>query len=500
MALEHQGEALAHFSRGFADGHGAGDVGGAVQILGAGIHQQQGAGFGALVQPMGRAIVDHGAVGRRAGDGVEGQVLERAGVGAEAFELAHHLDLVGQAVLSLGGGPVQEAGQGGAVADMGLAGAFDLDRVLAGAGQGAGVGAANDDGARVFQGLEIPGRGLARIDQHPAAFQLGQGGGQGLGRFQANPIAEPAEQFRRDLDWVEEQARRAVGVEDGLAQGQGRADHVAAADIEQPGDGGWRGEHRGLGAAVLQPGAHAQALVDRGLAGKRQGVGHDLGRGLRRARLAPGLVERIDRHRLQSRTGLVGGHAQAVQRFRAVQPGVIADGLASRGGAFQIGRHAALDQVAHFEQGAVHLVAHLQGVAAVDEHRRPVLQDHRRSGRAGEARGPGQAVIGRRQIFVLMLVLMRHQKAVQALGPHGLPDQRHMLGAEGGIGGFIEGLVHRRNLTVRADLRQGRHGLSRPGLSRQTLRTRSPQPPPCVRTRPHSPGSLHPASPGRCFS
>ena len=62
VALQHQGEAFGHLPAGLADGDGAGDVGGAVQILAAGIHQQKGAGFRALVQALGGPVVDDGAV------------------------------------------------------------------------------------------------------------------------------------------------------------------------------------------------------------------------------------------------------------------------------------------------------------------------------------------------------------------------------------------------------------------------------------------------------
>ncbi len=44
MAAQHAGEAVAHFRGGFADRDGAGDVGGAVFILRAGIDQQEIAG------------------------------------------------------------------------------------------------------------------------------------------------------------------------------------------------------------------------------------------------------------------------------------------------------------------------------------------------------------------------------------------------------------------------------------------------------------------------
>src|SRR3990167_4809804 len=40
-------------------------------------------------------------------------------------------------------------------------------------------------------------------------------------------------------------------------------------------------------------------------------------------------------------------------------------------------------------------------------------------GRAGEAGGPGEAVVGRRQVLVLVLVLVRDEEAVQTLGLHG---------------------------------------------------------------------------------
>jgi hypothetical protein len=43
-----------------------------------------------------------------------------------------------------------------------------------------------------------------------------------------------------------------------------------------------------------------------------------------------------------------------------------------------------------------------------------------------------------------MLVLVRHQEAVEALRGHGLADQRHVAGAEGAVGGFVEGLAHGR--------------------------------------------------------
>ncbi len=46
--------------------------------------------------------------------------------------------------------------------------------------------------------------------------------------------------------------------------------------------------------------------------------------------------------------------------------------------------------------------------------------------------------------LVLVLVLVRDEKAVQALGGHLGPDQGKVLAPEGGIGGVVEGLAHGR--------------------------------------------------------
>ena len=72
MALQHAGEAVAHFLARLADRHGAGDVGGAVAILGAGIDQVERAGFEGRIRFRRNPVVDDGAVRPGAGDGVEG--------------------------------------------------------------------------------------------------------------------------------------------------------------------------------------------------------------------------------------------------------------------------------------------------------------------------------------------------------------------------------------------------------------------------------------------
>ena len=65
MAAQHAGETVAHFRRWFADRDGAGDVGGAVLVLRAGIDQQQIAGRDPPVGLAGDAVMHDGAVRTR---------------------------------------------------------------------------------------------------------------------------------------------------------------------------------------------------------------------------------------------------------------------------------------------------------------------------------------------------------------------------------------------------------------------------------------------------
>ncbi len=83
-------------------------------------------------------------------------------------------------------------------------------------------------------------------------------------------------------------------------------------------------------------------------------------------------------------------------------------------------------EILDFKNGPVGLFARLQGIAAVGVQERLVHEDDRRAGRAGEARYPGQALIGVGQVFVLVLVLVRHDETVKAHPLHLGPEQRHM--------------------------------------------------------------------------
>jgi hypothetical protein len=123
------------------------------------------------------------------------------------------------------------------------------------------------------------------------------------------------------------------------------------------------------------------------------------------------------------------------------------------------------------EQGLVRLGLGLHRIAAVDEDRRLVHQHHARPGRAGKAADPGQPLIGVGQVFVLVLVLVRDQQAVEALLGHLGAEQRQVLGPEGRIGGFVECLAHDCSLSLLPSREKvGAGGARMRGLCQQARR------------------------------
>src|SRR3954447_16612053 len=94
MALEHAGEAVAHLVGRLADRHGAGDVGGAVDILAARIDQVERSGLELAVGLLARLVMDDGAVGTGARDAVEAEVAKLGVLAAQRLEVVGRLELV----------------------------------------------------------------------------------------------------------------------------------------------------------------------------------------------------------------------------------------------------------------------------------------------------------------------------------------------------------------------------------------------------------------------
>ena len=499
MTLQHEGVTVDHLLAGIADGDGAGDVGGAVEILATRIDQQQLAPLDAAVGLGRRAIVDHRPVGARARDGVEGEVLQRAGGGAEALQLRDRLDLVRRVHLPLRRQPVQEPAHGCAVPPVRRMGAADLHGVLGRAGQGAGVLSAHDMPARRRHLVEIPGRSLRWVEQHPLSLQGVEGGGEFVRAPELRRITEPGGQLRGDLVRVEEQGRQSLRVHNRLTEGEGRADHIAAADVEQPGEGRRSGQHRDVCARAPDRVGDALALGSRGFAGLVVRVRPDGRLGLWRA-VGPGDVDGVGIDRDQHCARAARRLHQTGEGVRRVQPRVIADLLPGLQGLGEPLRHAAFHHVVIAEQPTVDLSADLKGVAAVREHRRAILEHNRRPRRTGEAGGEGQPVVRRGQVLVVVLVLMRNDEPVEPLGGHGGANGREVLFAEAGVGVIFEGLEHaavvaRRTASAKRPIRPAgracaspaptrrRGGCARPGESRGTDRRRGPAAPACATGR-----------------
>ena len=238
MALEHAGEAVAHLGRGLADRHRAGHVGGAVEILRARIEQIEGAGFEPLFGLRHRPVVDDGAVRPGAGDRRKAQIAEIFALAAKGFEPVAGGDLGEAALRRLLREPGEKAGQCRAVAAVRRAGAVDLDPVLARLGQGARIGGAVELGPGRFEPVENPRRGTRRIGLHPSALagERIERRPQLIGLGHGHRIAEMAVEAGGELAAVDEQGERGVVAQDGEGQRQRRVRHVAAADVEEPGD------------------------------------------------------------------------------------------------------------------------------------------------------------------------------------------------------------------------------------------------------------------------
>ena len=104
-------------------------------------------------------------------------------------------------------------------------------------------------------------------------------------------------------------------------------------------------------------------------------------RGERRRRLVgPGRIEGIALDGDQFAPGLGRRLRDALQPLGRVQPGVVAEppALGQMPGDPGVGR--LVGDMLGFEQGRIHLVAHLQGIAAVDEDGGSLRQHHRKPG------------------------------------------------------------------------------------------------------------------------
>ncbi len=183
VATQHAGEAVAHFVGGIADRDRAGDVGGAVFILRAGIDQQEIAGRNPPVALAGDAVMHDRAVRPGPGDGRKRNILQRAGLAPKGFQRLDGVDLRQRAGWRLAVDPGEEACQRHRVALVRGPRALDFGAVLHRLQQAHRIVAAHrfSAGARDQAAERIGGRGAVEGDRGAAAREFGQIGHQRVG-------------------------------------------------------------------------------------------------------------------------------------------------------------------------------------------------------------------------------------------------------------------------------------------------------------------------------
>ncbi len=167
-----------------------------------------------------------------------------------------------------------------------------------------------------------------------------------------------------------------------------------------------------IGAQFRQLGSNARALVFCLLAGEAQVVERN-GTERRGRAIGPDLVDQVGFDCRQGGARRGAGFAHALGAFHRVQPGIVAQPIAAREVVLDPPMRRVLDQMLDREQRGIHLLADLEGVASIDEKHRAIEEHDRRAGRTGEAGQPGEPFLAGRQIFILVTVGARHDKAGQ---------------------------------------------------------------------------------------
>ena len=413
MSLQYAREAGALAVRRGPDSDRAGDVRRAVEELRAGIHQVEHVRRERPVGGLGHAVMDDRAVGPRAGDGREAEVAEERQLLAAAAQAGGGGKLRLPPGRALAVEPGEEVRHRAGVAAVRGPRAGNLAPVLAGLGQDAGVALPHELRARRLQPRDHPGRRTGGIDLHRLAGKRVERRPESLRRRERHLIAEMPAEARRRLCRIDEQLRLPFAVQQREAERQRRVGDIAAAHIEQPGDGVRQGQHGGVAACPVERSGNLAALVDRLAAGISEVVG-DHRRARRSGPVGPDRIQRILRTGDQAAARLAGGFLELPDFPFHMQPGVVSERTARRQVRRDPFRRRVVAYVEALEDLGIDLVRHLQRVAAVAEHRALFEHQHGDTGGTGESGQPGQPRRARRHIFPLVLVRARHHEAVEA--------------------------------------------------------------------------------------
>ena len=147
---------------------------------------------------------------------------------------------------------------------------------------------------------------------------------------------------------------------------------------------------------------------------------------------------RADRHEVAAR--LLRRLAQARRLAGSRQPGVEAQLLARAQMRSDPGLGRLLRDGDRRDHRRVDLIADRQRVAPVDENGGLRLENDSEAGGAGEAGQPGEALLARRHIFVLVAIRARHDETVEALPRQFAAQRLDPYGAVRAVVDVVEGL------------------------------------------------------------
>ena len=421
MTLEHQREHPLLLLTHRAEGDGAGHIGGTLPVVGAGVQQQQSLRVQGHVRLRRGIVVDDGAVGAVAGDGVKAQIQKIRLLGAEGGQLGGggqlRDGLLADAVLE----PVQEAAHGRAVLDVGGAEIRHLLRRLAGLHQNGGAGLIQHLGVGQALHDAVVGGGAVGHDpraggqtaQHIIHIAVGaQGhaaGGQLLRDLRRDGLRLDAQLCVLPPDEQEGQKDRRTG-------------HVAATQVQRPCDLRQAGEQQVGGVflchllpqlgQLLLAGQTAAGQLPYGAVGQGGAVGpygvHQIP--------VTGKADVLILQRIPQGTGKAVGDGAAVKAQHTALRQLLGQKRADGG-------DAGLSHAHQLDAAAGQLIRRLQKVAAIRPQSRTLRQDHQRTGGAGKAGQVGAGLEKVAHILRAVEVVRDHHIAVHAVLCH-LPAQR----------------------------------------------------------------------------
>ena len=431
MAAQHGGVVALLLFGELADRKGAGDVGAALEIVSAGIDQQEAIESHGDVGLLGGLVVDDGAVLAGGDDRRKALIDEIGALFAVGKELRAHIELgdlaaANGAVLLPLAQPADQPRDSHAVLNVRLALVFHLDGVLGGLGQRARVGLVDE--------LYALGHGADQRD-----VGLGAAQEQALARGQRPQILIDLQVGpQRDAVGLQLCAQLVGdglgrGVEDRVIRAQERigiehraVSHVASAEVIEPGHVVKRGDKVPVGAELGHLRAQERELIRAASAGVGRVQFPDRVRREGRA-VRPQLAHEVERFGIADRLAGEGGFQRAGV---GVGDGaaVIAEALAVAQGVFEVfgdGRHAGLAHFAQLDAGILQLLRRREEVAAVRPQAGLVRRNDERARAAAKARQPLAALEIAVHVLRGVEIVRQHQIGVHAVFTHFLPQRGH---------------------------------------------------------------------------